>query len=298
MNIVQKILERKKNLNALILAHNYQIPEIQDIADFVGDSLELSRSAKETDKDIIVFCGVRFMAETAKILSPDKVVLIPEMDAGCPLADTVKPEDIRELRERYPDATFVAYINTSAEVKAEVDICCTSSNALKVVESAKTDKVVFLPDKNLGSFVKRFTKKELIIWDGSCPIHNEFISKDKILRLKEKYPDAKILVHPECPPEVIDIADEVASTSGIIRLSQSIKNKRFIIGTEEGILHRLKKENPEKEFFTVNGAICVNMKKINLDSLLNSLEKLIFRIELKEDIIKRARESIEKMLNL
>ncbi len=298
MTIQEKILKKKEEMNAVILSHNYQIPEIQDIADFVGDSLELSIMAKNTDKDMIVFCGVKFMAETAKILSPDKIVLLPEIDAGCPLADMITADDVRELRKKYPDATIVGYVNTNADVKAELDICCTSSNALKVVESASSERVVFLPDKNLGSYVKRFSKKEIIIWEGYCPVHNYLIKKEDILKIKMEHPEAKVLVHPECPPDVIDIADEVASTSGIIRLAKKMDFKEFIIGTEEGIIHRLKKENPDKIFYPVKSAVCVNMKKINLNSLLNAFEKIIYKIELDRYIIEKARAPIERMINL
>uniref|UniRef100_A0A7C4UH69 Quinolinate synthase n=1 Tax=candidate division WOR-3 bacterium TaxID=2052148 RepID=A0A7C4UH69_UNCW3 len=298
MKIEEKIIKRKNEINGVIIAHNYQLPEIQDIADFVGDSLELSRKAKETDADVIIFCGVKFMAETAKILSPEKIVLLPEIDAGCPMADMITADDVRELRKKYPDATIVAYVNTNADVKAEVDICCTSSNAVKVVNSVKTERVIFIPDRNLGSYVKRFTDKEMIIWDGFCPTHNHLITLEDIKTLKDEHPEALVIVHPECTPDVIDIADYVASTSGIIKLSKELNNKEFIIGTEEGIVHRLKKENPEKNFYPVRKAICYNMKKINLNSLFQAIEKLQYRIELEKWIIDRAYNAIEKMIKL
>lgn len=298
MDIRDKIIKLKNELNAIILAHNYQIPEIQDIADFVGDSLDLSRKAKDTDNDVIVFCGVKFMAETAKILSPEKEVLLPEISAGCPMADMIKSDDVKELRGKYPDAGFVAYVNTNADVKAEVDICCTSSNAIKIVNSLKNEKIVFIPDRNLGSYVQRYTKKEIILWNGFCPTHNSLITVEDISKLKEEHPEALVLVHPECIPEVVDIADEVASTNGIINLAKKLPNKEFIIGTEEGIVHRLKKENPEKEFYPVKKAVCFNMKKINLKSLLESLEMKRYKIEIDKEILFKAKKSLDEMIKI
>lgn len=298
MNIEERILKLKNKLNAVILAHNYQIPEIQDIADFVGDSLDLSRKAKETDNDVIVFCGVKFMAETAKILSPEKEVLLPDISAGCPMADMITAENVRELREKYPDAGFVAYVNTNAEVKAEVDICCTSSNAVKIVNSLKNERIVFIPDRNLGSYVQKYTKKEIILWNGFCPTHHSLITVEDILKLKKEHPEALILVHPECIPEVVDIADQVASTNGIINLAKKLPNREFIIGTEEGIVHRLKKENPEKEFYPIKKAVCFNMKKINFKSLLESLELKRYRIELDKEILFKAKKSLDEMIQI
>ncbi len=296
MEIRDEILKLKKEKNAVILAHNYQIPEIQDIADFVGDSLDLSKKARDTDADVMVFCGVKFMAETAKILSPEKTVLLPEKDAGCPMADMVTPQDVLDLRKKYPDATFVAYVNTNADVKALVDVCCTSANAIKVVNGINAGRIVFLPDKNLGKWVQRHTDKEIIIWHGFCPTHHSFITPEDIKHLKKEHPDALVMVHPECTPEVIDLADEVASTNGMVHIARESNKKEFIVGTEEGLAYRLKKENPEKEFYPIKRAICSGMKTITLDSLLNSLKYNQFGIKLSDEIIKRSRNALNRML--
>ena len=296
MEIRDEILKLKKEKNAVILAHNYQIPEIQDIADFVGDSLDLSKKARDTDADVIVFCGVKFMAETAKILSPEKTVLLPEKDAGCPMADMVTPQDVMDLRKKYPDATFVAYVNTNADVKALVDVCCTSANAIKVVNGINAGRIVFLPDKNLGKWVQRHTDKEIIIWYGFCPTHHSFITSEDIKHLKKEHPDALVMVHPECTPEVIDLADEVASTNGMVHIARESNKKEFIVGTEEGLAYRLKKENPEKEFYPIKRAICSGMKTITLHSLLSSLKYNQFGIELTDEIITRSRNALNRML--
>ncbi len=301
MDIKEEIQRLKKEKNALILAHNYQIPEIQDLADFVGDSLELSRKSAGQDVDIIVFCGVVFMAETAKILSPACKVLIPSIEAGCFLADTISGEDVRKLREKYPEAVFVAYVNTSADVKAEVDICCTSANAVKVVESIPRERpIVFLPDRNLGKYVIEKTGRDnIILWEkGYCYVH-ELISPEMVREAKEKYPGALVIAHPECRPEVLAMADAVASTSGMIRFAEQSSAKRFIICTEKEMVYRLRKDIPSKEFFPVSEkALCRMMKKITIEGLYDSLKQEQYEIDLDADIIDRARRSIERMLEV
>lgn len=296
LHLLGRIEVLKDQHNAVILAHNYQLGEIQDVADFVGDSLELSRKAAETDADTIVFCGVHFMAETAKVLSPQKTVLLPDLQAGCPMADMITVEQLREFKAQYPGRPVVAYVNTSADVKAEVDVCCTSANAIKVVESVDADEVLFVPDRCLGDYVASKVSKKVILYPGFCPTHHRILPED-ILRRKAEHPQALVLVHPECTRGVIQLADEVLSTSGILRFVKQSDAKEFIIGTEEGILHRLKKENPEKSFWTpTDYTICPNMKRITLEKLTWSLEDMQHPIELPPDIIERARASIERML--
>ncbi len=293
-------LAREKN--AVILAHYYQRPEVQDIADFVGDSLELARKAAQTNADIIVFCGVRFMCETAKIVNPTKKVLHPNPESGCPMADMITAEQVRKLREEHPDAEFVAYINTTAEVKAEVDICVTSANAPKIIRKLEAKKIVFLPDQALGQWVaKQVPEKEFVIWKGFCPPHFEFTYRE-LLKLKEKYPDAKVAVHPECHPKVIDLADFVGSTSQIIRYATSVDAKRVIIITEVGLKYTLEKINPEKEYIfpqSMNycGTVyCCTMKGITLPKVYETLKNEINEVILPEDIMERARRPIERML--
>jgi len=296
MDIVEEIIRLKKEKNAIILVHNYQRSEIQDIADFLGDSLGLSRKAVKTDAKIIVFCGVRFMAETAKILSPEKMVLLPRKEAGCPMADMITAEDLRILKEKYPGAKVVSYVNTNADVKAESDICCTSANAIKVVRNIKAEKIIFTPDKNLAAYCQRFTDKEIIPWNGYCYVH-EKIREEEVRLAKEKFPDALLLVHPECNPSVIDLADEVLSTSGMLNFAKKTDKKRFLIGTEEGLIYRLKKENPGKEFYTVGTAkICRNMKMTTLNDVYLSLKEERYAIKLPEEIIKFAQKALTAML--
>ena len=296
MNIVEEITKLKKEKNAIILVHNYQRPEIQDIADFLGDSLGLAKQAAETKARIIVFCGVRFMAETAKILSPEKMVIIPRKDAGCPMADMITAEDLRILKEKYPDAKVVSYVNTNADVKAESDICCTSANAVKVVKNISAEKIIFTPDKNLAAYCQRFTDKEIISWDGYCHVH-ERITKEEVLLAKEKFPDALLLVHPECKPSVIDLADEVLSTSGMVNFAKKSDKKRFLIGTEEGLIYRLKKENPGKEFYAAGSAkMCRNMKLTTINDVYLSLKEERYPIELAGEIIKSAQKALTAML--
>ncbi|MCD6542228.1 MAG: quinolinate synthase NadA [Thermoplasmata archaeon] len=298
-DLLEKINELKKRNNAVILAHNYQLPEVQDIADFVGDSLDLARKAMNTDADYIIFCGVNFMAETAKILNPDKVVIHPDIGSRCPMADMVDVESLSWLQEKHPDAATVAYVNTTADVKAISDICCTSSNAVKVIRSLEEKKIIFVPDQNLGMYAKRFIKdKEIILWQGMCPTHHNNIRKEDILRLKEEHPDAEIMVHPECRPEVIDIADFVFSTNGMVRHARESSSREFIVGTEKELCYRLKKENPEKEFYPVPTAVCPNMKKITLDKVIRSLEKLEPELKISQDIMEKARIPIERMMEI
>ena len=298
IKLVVKIRKLKKERNAVILAHNYQLPEVQDIADFVGDSLGLSIQASKTSASIIVFCGVYFMAETAKIISPHKTVLIPDKEAGCPMADMVTAEDLRELKKKYPRAKVLCYVNTPAEVKAESDYCCTSANAVNMVNDALRDEeeIIFVPDKYLAGFVTAKTKKQLIPWSGYCPSHVKILAED-VLRQKMLYPRALVLVHPECSSEVVSLADEVLSTEGMLRYVKSVDNNEFIVGTEPGIIHRFKKENPAKSFYPASElAVCPNMKRTNLEKILWSLENLQFEIKLQDDIIDRARKSIDRML--
>lgn len=296
MDYVKAIKELKEIKNAVILVHNYQRSEVQEIADYLGDSLGLSVEAHATDAKIIVFCGVKFMAETAKILSPEKKVLMPREEAGCPMANMVTPDDVLEMRKAHPNAKVVSYVNTNADVKAVTDVCCTSANAVKVVKNIDADEIIFVPDKNLGSYVKRFTDKKIILWDGFCYVHDQ-ISKEEILISKEKFPEALLLVHPECRPEVIDLADEVLSTSGMIKFARESNAKSFLIGTEEGILYRLKKENPNKEFYSAGTPkICSNMKLTHLEDVYNALNEEKHEINLPENIISASKKSLEAML--
>ena len=294
--IHDEILRLKKDRQAIILAHNYQTADIQDIADMTGDSLELSRAAATMEGEIIVFCGVDFMAETAAIISPEKTVLLPARDACCPMAEMITAEELKLVKSRHPEAAVVCYVNTTAEVKADSDICCTSSNAVKVVNSLKEDRIIFVPDRNLGLYTQRFTKKEILPWEGFCIVHDR-INPDQVRETRSLHPDAIILAHPECRPEVIDLADHVASTSGIIRYVCESLEKEFIIGTEMGILHRIKKECPTKKCYPLSpAAICTNMKKTDLTKVRNALVTLQPRITVPEEIARRARSAIERML--
>lgn len=297
-DISSRIEELKKKHNAVLIAHNYQIGEVQDVADFVGDSLELSQKAAQIESDIIVFCGVHFMAETAAILSPEKTVLLPEKDAGCPMADMITASDMREWKKRYPGRKIVCYVNTTAEVKAECDICCTSSNAVEVVESLDGDEILFAPDKNLAAYVARHTNKKIIPWDGYCYVHNNIHVKD-IEEKRRLHPDAEVWVHPESRPEVIDIADKVFSTGKMVKEAGETKKNKIILGTEAGMTYRLKKENPDKEFYPAKDlSFCFNMKKIDLNKVLKSLEDLKYKVEVPSEIRKKALGSIEKMIQI
>ncbi len=296
--IIEKIAALKKKRNAVILVHNYQLGEVQDIADFVGDSLELSQNAAKTDADVIVFCGVHFMAETASILCPDKVVLLPDMNAGCPMADMITAERLREKKKEHHQAVVVCYINSSAEVKAESDICCTSANAIEVVESLDTMEIIFIPDQYLGHYVSTKTSKKMVLWPGFCPTHVR-IKPERIKELKLAYPQAKIVVHPECKPEVIALADEVLSTSGMCRYARQDDVREMVVGTEMGIIHRLRKENPGKRFIPVSEqAICPNMKLITLEKVLWSLEEMTPEVKVPEGIRLKAKAAVDKMLKI
>ncbi|UCC40010.1 MAG: quinolinate synthase NadA [Candidatus Aminicenantes bacterium] len=297
-DIVIRISQLKKEKNVIILAHNYQIGEVQDVADYIGDSLGLSQKAAEVREEVIIFCGVHFMAETASILSPGKIVLLPEIRAGCPMADMITASELREWKKNYPGSKVVCYVNTTAEVKAESDVCCTSSNAVEVVESTDGDEILFIPDKNLGSYVARHTKKKIIPWDGYCYVHNNILPKD-IMEKRSLYPEAEVWVHPECTPEVIDLADKALSTGQMVREAKETRKREIIIGTETGIIYRMKKENPNKNFYPARDAsFCLNMKKINLNKVLRSLEEFIYKIEVPPEISQKARGAIEKMIKI
>jgi quinolinate synthase len=303
MNTIKSLADRiqilKEEKDAIILAHNYQVGEVQDIADFVGDSLQLSIEASKVTNSIIVFCGVHFMAETAKILNPDKMVLLPDSNAGCPMADMITADQLRELKEKHPGAVVICYVNSTAEVKALSDICCTSSNAIKVVESVPKDKdIIFIPDKYLGSYIQGKTGRKMIFWNGYCPTHIR-INARQIIELKKKHLDAEVIVHPENTPDVIEVADRVESTGGMLKYMKDSGNKSFIVGTEVGIIHRLKKESPDKEFIPAFAkAICPNMKLITLEKVLWALEGEETKIEVPEDIAVKAKSAIDRMIAL
>jgi quinolinate synthase len=297
--IIEKIIKLKKERNAVILAHNYQLPEVQDVADFSGDSLALSRTAAATDADVIVFCGVHFMAETASILSPEKTVLLPDLEAGCPMADMINADQLRELKEEHPQAKVLAYINTSSEVKAETDICCTSGNALKVLEKLRDfEEIIFVPDKYLGSYISKTAGKDMILWNGYCPTHVKIQAED-ILRQKEAHPNAKVVAHPECTPPVLALADKILSTEGICRFARETDASEIIVGTEVGILHRLNKENPGKTFYPASEhAVCPNMKKITLEKVLWALEKMQYEVRVPDDIRLKAKGAVDRMVEV
>jgi quinolinate synthase len=294
--LTEKILKLKKKRNAVILAHNYQLGEIQDIADFVGDSLDLSQNAAKTDASVIVFCGVHFMAETASILCPDKTVLLPDEHAGCPMANMITAPQLRARKKEHPKATVVCYINSSAAVKAESYICCTSANAVGVVESLDTNEIIFVPDQYLGHYISTKTAKKMILWPGFCPTHAR-IMPEYIVKLRHEYPEAKVVVHPECRPDVIALADEVLSTSGMTRFAKREDVQEMIVGTEMGIIYRLKKENPGKKFIPVSEqAICPNMKLITLEKVLWSLEEMAPEVKVPEKIRLKAKAAVDRML--
>ena len=294
----ERVAELKRRRNAVILAHNYQLPEVQDVADFTGDSLELSRKAAGLEAETIVFCGVHFMAETAAVLAPQKTVLLPEARAGCPMANMINGRELRAWKERYPGRPVVCYVNTSAEVKAESDICCTSSNAINVVNSLGVDEALFVPDKNLAAWVARETGKRLIAWDGYCYVHHRFTARD-VLDAKARHPEAEVWVHPECPLEVIDLADRVLSTGKMVREARTTARREVLVGTEKGIIYRLSRENPAARFFPVrDAALCVNMKMTTLDKVVRALETGTSRVEVAPDIADRARGAIQAMLKI
>jgi quinolinate synthase len=297
--ILAKIRRLKDKHRAVILAHNYQPGEIQDLADFCGDSLGLSIKAAQTNARTIVFCGVKFMAETAAILSPDKTVLLPDKFAGCPLADMITAEQLRQLKNKHPDAFVVCYVNSPAEVKAESDYCCTSANAVEVVSSLPQDRpIIFVPDQHLGKFVMDRTGRDLVLWPGYCPTH-VVITADDIKGAKGKYPDAIVMAHPECTEPVKALADELLSTGQMLKFVKTSTAKRFIVATETGIIHALKKQNPQAEFIPASErAVCPNMKKITLDKVIGSLEDMQYKVTVPQDIRVKAKRSLDKMVEI
>jgi len=296
--IVADILRLKQERQAIILVHNYQLGEVQDIADCVGDSLGLSQKAAKTDAKVIVFCGVHFMAETASIICPDKTVLLPDVNAGCPMADMITAEELRAEKRKFPKAAVVCYVNSSAEVKAESDVCCTSANAVKVVERIENDEILFIPDQYLGHYVSTKVKKTMHFWPGYCPTHARILPHH-VTELRRQFPHAKVVVHPECRPEVTALADEVLSTEGMCRYAAQTEVKQLIMGTEIGVIYRLKKENPEKQFIPISEqAICPNMKQITLEKVLWSLEEFAPEIKVPENIRLKAKAAVDKMLEV
>ena len=305
--VLEKINNLRQKHNAVILAHNYQTGDIQDIADFAGDSLGLSIQASKTDADVIVFCGVLFMAETAAILSPNKIVLLPDKHAGCPMADMITAPELVKLKQKHPDALVVCYVNSSAEVKAESDYCCTSANAVEVVNSLPKDKkIIFVPDKNLGQYTAQKTGRDLILWPGYCPSHVVISEKD-ILKAKEDHPDAIVMAHPECPESVKNVSDQLLSTGQMLKFAKQSKVRKFIIATEIGIIHALEKENPDAEFYpAATKAVCPNMKKITMEKVLWALEDLentsgensCYRVTVPEDIREKAKKSLDRMVEI
>ncbi len=304
LDLFDEIERLKKEKNAVILAHYYQEPDIQDIADYIGDSLGLSQQAAKTDADIIVFAGVHFMAETAKILSPQKKVLLPDLKAGCSLADSCPPHLFRKFKENYPDHLVITYVNCTAELKALSDIVCTSSNAVQIVESLPKDqKIIFGPDKNLGAYVAKKTGRDLVLWNGACMVH-EIFSREKITKLKERYPNAKLLAHPECEEVILKMADYIGSTTGLLKYATKSPEKEFIVATESGIIHQMQKDNPDKVFIPAppnnNCACndCPHMKRNTLEKLYLCIKNGMPEVTVPEDIIKRAVKPIERMLSI
>lgn len=305
LDLPEAINQLRKDMNAIILAHYYQEPDIQDIADFVGDSLALSQKAAETDADVIVFAGVHFMAETAKILNPDKLVLLPDLEAGCSLADGCPPDEFREFLSKYPDHTVISYINCSAETKAMSDIICTSGNAVKIVASVPEDQpIVFAPDKFLGAWVSRSLNRDLVLWDGSCEVHEQF-SEQRLIQLKEKYPEAVVSAHPECPAGVLQHADHIGSTASILNFARETKAAQIIVVTEPGILHQMQKDNPGKELIpapgmdeTCNCNECPYMKLNTLEKLYLCMRDQFPEIKVDRQLAEKALSPIKKMLDL
>jgi len=297
--LAEKINKLRKERDAVILAHNYQIGEVQDIADFTGDSLGLSIEASKVTAKVIVFCGVYFMAETAKIICPDKTVLVPDDHAGCPMANMITVRQLRDAKKRHPDAKVVCYVNSTAAVKAESDICCTSANAVKVINSIpKENEIIFVPDQSLGDYVAKQTGRKIILWEGYCPTHHRILAQD-VKSMREKHPSVKVMVHPECTADVIELADVALSTSGMLRYAKESDEKEFIVGTEIGLLHSLRKANPDKVFYPVSPlADCPNMKLNTLEKILWSLEDMVYEVTVPEDIRIKAWDTIDRMLKL
>ncbi len=297
--IIENIKKLKLERNAVILAHYYQSPEIQDIADFVGDSLALSIAAKNTEADVIVFCGVHFMAETAKIISPEKTVLLPELTAGCPMADMVTIEGVKAYRAAHPEAKVMCYVNSTAAVKSVSDICVTSTNAMKIAEHYKGQQVLYVPDQNLGEYLNgQIAGLELDLWPGHCCIHNN-IKPEQVAKVKAEYPNAQLIVHPECNPRVVAMADYVGSTQGLLNYVKQSDHQQFIIGTEQGILHQMKKQTSDKQFILLTDSLlCRNMKKTTLDKVANVLENLSNQITIDQQVLSKAQTAVNKMLEL
>jgi quinolinate synthase len=296
---VQRILELKEEKDALILAHNYQRPEVQLVADRLDDSLALAREATKTDASIIVFCGVDFMAETAKALNPQKKVLLPDPKATCPLAGMVDLEELISFKSSHPSWEVVSYVNTTAQTKAQSDICCTSANCVKVVASLSAKNVIFLPDQNLGRWTKRGVKdKEITLWPGYCYVHDRMISLEKLKRVKSDHPDALVMAHPECRLELLESADVVASTGGMVKFARESSAREFIVATEEGLCSRLRRENPDKLFWDFSEAVCMDMKKTTLDKVLRCLEYERYEIQMEDEVLERARAPIERMVEI
>jgi len=299
-NLRKKIFELKKERNAVIIVHNYQRDEIQDIADISGDSLALSQAAVRADARVIVFCGVDFMAESASILNPDKIVLLPVKEAGCPMADMVTVERLKEKRKEYPNAAVVCYVNSSAEIKAESDICCTSSNAIQIVKSLKDYKeVIFIPDKNLGRYIQNnVPDKKIILWEGFCPTHIR-VSKEEVLKAKELHPEAEVLAHPECNPDVLSVSDSICSTGGMFKHVKSSNSKSFIIATEIGMLYALKKPNPFKDFYVpTDRLVCPTMKLTTLGWIAHALEAMEHQVKIAGEVKERSFKALERMLKV
>jgi len=295
----RKITDLKKQRGALIVAHNYQRDEIQEIADVTGDSYAMACEVTRAKEKTVVFCGVKFMAERAHILSPDKTILLPVEEAGCPLADMITVDKLRKKKEEYPEAAVVSYVNSTAAVKAESDICCTSSNAVKVIKSLKEEKVIFVPDKNLGRYVREhIPEKELILWDGYCVVHMR-LTREEVQKTKELYPDSEFIAHPECRKEVLDLANYIGSTAGMIKYVKESSSKAFIVGTEMGIIYRLRHDNPDKTFHVpTDQFICANMKLTTLGWLARSLEKMVYKINIPAEVAFQARKALERMLEV
>lgn len=297
-NLSEKILKLKKEKNAIILAHLYQIPEVQEIADYVGDSYYLSQVARDAKEDLIIFCGVKFMAESAKVLSPDKTVILPAPNAGCPMADMAEVEDVEEMIKKYPDAFKVCYINSSYEVKALCDASVTSSSALNIMNNIPNKQILFLPDQNLGGYIAEFfPEKEFILWRGFCPTHHRITAED-VLNAKQEHPNVKVLAHPECSKEVRELSDYLGSTSGIIDYATKCEDNEFIIATEEGVLHQLQKKNPNKKFYFPEMMVCPNMKKTTLQDIYDALDGKREEVVLDEEIRQKALTSLENMHKL
>ena len=294
----ERILELKRSLNAVIMAHNYQIPEVQEIADITGDSLELAREVTRMECEVIVMCGVRFMAESAAILNPSRTVLLGEGSAGCPMADMISADDLRQWKQRYRGATVVCYVNTSAAVKAESDYCCTSANASRVVEAVPNDEILFVPDMNLGHYVSTKTSKRIILYPGYCSVHHRLTAKH-VMKARREFPDAVVMVHPECRPEVIEQADAALSTSQMLRYAGESSAKTFLVGTEEGLVYRLRKDNPGKTFHIISRSlVCSEMKKTTLDEIVQTMEQMRNVVDVPEEVRLAAKRALDRMLSV